>query len=66
MGRQIFCIGLGGGGSVKRGQVWKILMLESVASWFSQGQRSRRPNYKSSLSTSWPFKGHVTAMEDTP
>ncbi len=34
---------------------------ESVASWFSQGQRSRRPNYRS-----WPSKGHVTAMEDSP
>ncbi len=34
---------------------------ESVTSWFSQGQRSRRPNYRS-----WPFEGHVTAMEDSP
>ncbi len=34
---------------------------ESVASWFSQGQRSRRPNYRS-----WPSEGHVTAMEDSP
>ncbi len=33
---------------------------ESVASWFSQGQRSRRPNYRS-----WPSEGHVTAMEDS-
>ncbi len=32
---------------------------ESVASWFSQ--RSRRTNYRS-----WPSKGHVTAMEDSP
>ncbi len=30
---------------------------ESVASWFSQGQRSRRPNYRS-----WPSEGHVNAM----
>ncbi len=34
---------------------------ESVASWFSQGQRSRRLNYRS-----WPSEGHVTAMEDSP
>ncbi len=34
---------------------------ESVASWFSQGQRSRKQNYRS-----WPFEGHVTAMEDSP
>ncbi len=34
---------------------------ESVASWFSRGQRSRRLNYRS-----WPFEGHVTAMEDSP
>ncbi len=34
---------------------------ESVASWFSQKQRSRRPNYRS-----WPSEGHVTAMEDSP
>ncbi|KAF4097028.1 hypothetical protein G5714_022997 [Onychostoma macrolepis] len=34
---------------------------ESVASWFSKGQRSRRPNYRS-----WPSEGHVTAMEDSP
>ncbi len=32
---------------------------ESVASWFSQGQR--RTNYRS-----WPSEGHVTAMEDSP
>ncbi len=32
---------------------------ESVASWF-KGQRSRRPNYRS-----WPYEGHVTAMEDS-
>ncbi len=34
---------------------------ESLASWFSQGQRSRRTNYRS-----WPSEGHVTAMEDSP
>ncbi len=33
----------------------------SVASWFSQGQRSRKLNYRS-----WPSEGHVTAMEDSP
>ncbi len=31
---------------------------DSVSSCFSQGQRSRRPNYRS-----WPSEGHVTAME---
>ncbi len=34
---------------------------ESVASWFSQGQRLRRLNYRS-----WPSEVHVTAMEDSP
>ncbi len=34
---------------------------ESVVSWFSRGQRSRRLNYRS-----WPSEGHVTAMEDSP
>ncbi len=34
---------------------------ESVASWFSQGQKSRKLNYRS-----WPSEGHVTAMEDSP
>ncbi len=34
---------------------------ESVASWFSQGQRPRRTNYRS-----WPSEGYVTAMEDSP
>nr|XP_055035616.1 zinc finger protein 862-like [Misgurnus anguillicaudatus] len=34
---------------------------ENVGKWFSQGQRSRRPNFKS-----WPSEGHVTAMEDRP
>ncbi len=39
----------------------RCLMLERVVSWFSRGQRSRRPNYRS-----WPSEGHVTAMEDSP
>ncbi len=43
------------------GQVWKMLTLESVVSWFSRGQRSRKLNYRS-----WPSEGHVTAMEDSP
>ncbi len=43
------------------GQVWKMLTLESVVSWFSRGQRSRRTNYRR-----WPSEGHVTAMEDSP
>ncbi len=34
---------------------------ESVVSWFSRGQRSRKLYYRS-----WPFEGHVTAMEDSP
>ncbi len=34
---------------------------ESVASWFSRGQRSKRPNYRSG-----PPEGHVTVMEDSP
>jgi len=34
---------------------------ESVASWFSRGQRSRKLNYRS-----LPSEGHVTAMEDSP
>ncbi len=45
-----------------RGQVWKMLMLERVwSAGFSQGQRSRRTNYRS-----WPSEGHVTAMKDSP
>ncbi len=44
------------------GQVWKMFNArESVVSWFSQGQRSRRTNYRSC-----PSEGHVTAMEDSP
>ncbi len=31
---------------------------ESVSSWFSRGQRSRRTNLRS-----WQSEGHVTAME---
>ncbi len=34
---------------------------ESVASWFSRGQRSRRTNYRS-----WSSEGNVTAMKDSP
>ncbi|KAK0148163.1 Zinc finger protein 862 [Merluccius polli] len=34
---------------------------ESVASWFSQGQRTRRPNYRT-----WPSEVHVAAMQDGP
>ncbi len=34
---------------------------ESVVSWFSRGQKSRRTNYRS-----WPSERHVTAMEDSP
>ncbi len=80
-GAQDCFMGLGGGGVEKHctraslrsdtvedlirisveGAIWKMLMLESVVSWFSRGQRSRRPNYRS-----WPFEGHVTAMEDSP
>ncbi len=42
------------------GQVWKMFdARESVASWFSRGQR--KLNYRS-----WPSEGHVTAMEDSP
>ncbi len=45
----------------RRAKSGRCLMLESVVSWFSRGQRSRRPNYRS-----WPSEGHVTAMEDSP
>ncbi len=47
--------------SVERSSLEDIDARESVASWFSQGQRSIRTNYKS-----WPSEGHVTAMEDSP
>ncbi len=46
----------GGGSSLE-----DVDARESVASWFSQGQRSRKLNYRS-----WPSEGHVTAMEDSP
>ncbi len=45
--------------SVEGSSLEDVDARESVASWFSQGQRSRRPNYRS-----WPSGGHVTAMED--
>ena len=32
---------------------------ESVANWFSQGQKARRPNYRC-----WPSEGHVPARGD--
>ncbi|KAL7871907.1 hypothetical protein SRHO_G00068900 [Serrasalmus rhombeus] len=47
--------------SVERPSLEDFDARERVASWFSQGQRSRRPNYRS-----WPSEGHVTAMEDSP
>ncbi len=34
---------------------------ESVGSWFSQGQRSRGPNYRS-----WPSEGHVEKKLGAP
>ncbi len=47
--------------SVEGSSLEDVDARESVVSWFSRGQRSRRPNYRS-----WPFEGHVTAMEDSP
>ncbi len=47
--------------SVEGASLEDVDARESVASWFRRGQRSRRPNYRS-----WPFEGHVTAMEDSP
>ncbi len=47
--------------SVEGSSLEDVDARESVASWFSQGQGSRRPYYRS-----WPFEGHVTAMEDSP
>ncbi len=47
--------------SVEGSSLEDVDARESVASWFIQGQRSRRQNYMS-----WPFEGHVTAMEDSP
>ncbi len=47
--------------SVEGSSLEDVDARESVASWFSQGQRSRRTNYRR-----WPSEGHVTAMEDSP
>ncbi len=47
--------------SVEGASLEDVDARESVASWFSQGQRSRKLNYRS-----WPSEGHVTAMEDSP
>ncbi len=47
--------------SVEGSSLEDVDARESVASWFSQGQRSRKLNYRS-----WPSEGHVTAMEDSP
>ncbi len=47
--------------SVEGSSLEDVDARERVASWFSLGQRSRRTNYRS-----WPFEGHVTAMEDSP
>ncbi len=47
--------------SVEGASLEDVDARESVASWFSRGQRSRKLNYRS-----WPSEGHVTAMEDSP
>ncbi len=47
--------------SVEGASLEDVDARESVVSWFSRGQRSRKLNYRS-----WPFEGHVTAMEDSP
>ncbi len=47
--------------SVEGSSLEDVDARESVASWFSQGQRLRRTNFRS-----WPSEGHVTAMEDSP
>ncbi len=47
--------------SVERPSLEDVDTRESVASEFSQGQRSRRTNYRS-----WTSEGHVTAIEDSP
>ncbi len=47
--------------SVEGASLEDVDARESVVSWFIQGQRSRRTNYRS-----WPSEGHVTAMEDSP
>ncbi len=46
--------------SVEGASLEDVDARESVSSGF-KGQRSRRTNYRS-----WPFEGHVTAMEDSP
>ncbi len=47
--------------SVEGASLEDVDARESMASWFSRGQRSRRLNYRSR-----PSEGHVTAMEDSP
>ncbi len=47
--------------SVEGASLEDVDARESVASWFSRGQRSRRTNF-----SSWPSEGHVTVMEDSP
>ncbi len=47
--------------SVEGSSLEDVDARESVVSWFSRGQRSRKLNFRS-----WPFEGHVTAMEDSP
>ncbi len=47
--------------SVEGSSLEDVDARESVVSGFSRGQRSRKTNYRS-----WPFEGHVTAMEDSP
>ncbi len=47
--------------SVEGASLEDVDARESVVCWFSQGQRSRKLNYRS-----WPSEGHVTAMEDSP
>ncbi len=47
--------------SVEGSSLEDVDARESVVSWFSRGQRSRRTNYRS-----WPSERHVTAMEDSP
>ncbi len=47
--------------SVEGSSLEDVDARERVSSWFSRGQRSRKPNYRS-----WPSEGHVTAMEDSP
>ncbi len=47
--------------SVEGSSLEDVDARESVVSWFSRGQRSRRTNYRS-----WSSEGHVTVMEDSP